>query len=211
MYSELLNFKDIHIFSKVVAFLLGCFAIIFVKNPLFLIMFSFLFYLCFGSKLVLLFELLGIIICFVNHGFVPVLKLSFFISLVLLFIKMIDFHQFRYFVESLFYKRNHSKITYLVLYICYFFEYFKKYFKEFWALLKGYGKKIGFKQFKYIFVESFKKTKIQIEHILTLYRYRFYNSYPSRTYLEKEEITSIDIKYVLIFAILFFLIYVYGR
>lgn len=211
MYNDLLNFKDIHIFSKVIAFIFCICGILFIGQPIFFMFFAFLFYLFFGCKEILLAELIIIGASFLCPIFIPILKICFLISMFFLFIYTIDFHQFRYFIETLFYKRKQSKITYLVLYICYFFQYYIHYFKNFLELSKGYGKKMDFFQVRYIVVESFEKTKNQIEHILILYRYRFYNSSTIRTYVEKEEITSIDIKYILIFVILFFIVYVYGR
>lgn len=211
MYSDLLNFKDIHVFSKVFAFIFCILGIFMVEKPICLILFSFLFYIFFRRKEVLFIELVLIGVSFLFPIFIPILKFCFFISVLLLFISTIDFHQFRYFLESLFYKRKQTKVTYFALYICYFFQYYKQYFKEYLIISKSYGKTIDFNSLRYILIQSFEKTKCQLNHILVLYRYRFYNSSITRTYVEKEDITSVDLKYILIFVIIFFLIYVYGR
>ena len=211
MYNNLLCFRDVHIFSKIFSFLFCLLSIFMVSNPLYYLVIIGLFYVFFQNRKMFLLEILLLILFCVFDLFGIVLKLLFIISSIYLFIKTIDFQEVRYFIETLFYKKKQSKISYCCLYICYFFKYYFINFREFFRLLKSYGKDLSFSSIKYIIKMSFSKTKDKINNLMIIYRYRFYNSSSSKTYFERNRVTSFDLKYVLIFVIIFLIIYVYGR
>ena len=211
MYNNLLCFRDVHIFSKIFSFLFCLLSIFMVSNPLYYLVIIGMFYVFFQNRKMFLLEILLLILFWVFDLFGIVLKLLFIISSIYLFIKTIDFQEVRYFIETLFYKKKQSKISYCCLYICYFFKYYFINFREFFRLLKSYGKDLSFSSIKYIIKMSFSKTKDKINNLMIIYRYRFYNSSSSKTYFERNRVTSFDLKYVLIFVIIFLIIYVYGR
>lgn len=211
MYNSLLCFKDIHIFSKIFSFVFCVLSILMINNPLYYLLFVGLFYIFFQDKRVFLIEI-GLLLLFcVIDFFGIILKLFFLLSSIYLLIKIIDFQEIRYFIETLFYKKRKTKISYVCLYVCYFFKYYFRNFNEFLMILKSYGKRLSISSIKYIMKESFAKTKEKINNLMILYRYRFYNSSSSRTYFERNTITSLDLKYALIFVILFLIVFVYGR
>lgn len=211
MYNNLLCFRDLHVFSKLFSFIFCLLSIFIVNDPLYYLVIIGMFYLFFQNKKVLLLELILLLLFCVAHFCGIFLKIIFLISSIYLLIRIIDFQEVRYFIETLFYKKRQSKISYICLYICYFFKYYSINFKEFLRLLKSYGKDLSFSSIKYIVKMSFSKTKDKINNLMVLYRYRFYNSSSSKTYFEKNRVTSLDLKYVLIFVIIFFIIFVYGR
>lgn len=211
MYNNLTYLKDIHVFSKIFSFVFCLLSILLVNNLVYYLVIIGLFFVLFQEKKVLILEEILLFLTYLFNPFSIILKIIFVISLLVFFVKIINLEEIRYFIETLFYKKRKVKISYVSLHVCYFFKYYFKYFNELLILLKSYGKKIDFYKIKYIIVESYTKTKNKIQDLMILYRYRFYNSSGSRTYYEKNKITSLDIKYMLIFVIVFFIIYVYGR
>lgn len=211
MYNNLLYFRDIHVFSKMFSFIFCLLSIFIVKNPLYYLIIIGMFYVFFQNKKIFFIELVLLLLFFFIDFFGIILKFLFLISSIYLLIRIIDFQEFRYFIESLFYKRRQTKISYVCLYICYFFKYYFINFKRFILLLKSYGKDLSFSSIRYIIKESFIKTRDKINSLMVLYRYRFYNSSSSRTYFERNTVTSLDLKYVLTFVIIFLVIFVYGR
>jgi len=211
MYNHLLCFRDLHVFSKIFSFLFCLLSIVMVNNPLYYLIIIGMFYVLLQNKKMFLVEILLLFLFSIVNFFGIILKILFFISSVYLFVKIIDFQEIRYFIETLFYKRKQSKISYICLYLCYFFKYYFINFREFLGILKSYGKDLSFSGVKYIIKMSFSKTKDKINNLMILYRYRFYNSSISKTYFEKNRVTSLDLKFVLIFVIVFFVVFAYGR
>ena len=211
MYNNLLCFRDIHVFSKIFSFIFCLLSIFIVDNPLYYLVIIGMFYVFFQNKRMFLLELGLLLLFFFIDFFGIFLKFIFIISSVYLLIRIIDFQEVRYFIETMFYKRRQTKISYVCLYVCYFFKYYFINFRDFLLLLKSYGKDLSFPSVRYIIKESFIKTKDKINNLMFLYRYRFYNSSSSRTYFERNTVTSLDLKYVLIFVIIFLIIFAYGR
>lgn len=206
MFNKDSNLKNINIISKFIS-LFFVFLSIFITNNVYVFMlFSlvFLYYDKFNIFTVTLIAL-SIINYFYDMGIV--LKLLFIVVYIKMFIKIIDFNQIRYLLESLFYKRN-SKTLFWFLYICYFYRSFKNSIKELFDLIKSYGFKLNFNTIKFTVKESINKSKVYVERIMLVYKYRLYNISNNKSYVDKDKLDSYDFKYILIYVLIFLLIYV---
>ncbi len=210
MYRDLTYLKDIHILSKVLALVFSVASICIIQPPLLLFACLLVFYLFFGNTILFVLEIFFLLLSSLFSSTILFVKILFLISVFSVFLKSIDFQGIRYFIEFLFYHKRKSKITYFCLYLCYFSKYYILYFKEFISLKKSYGKRFDFSLLKYALVQSLEKTKEQLARFMVSYRYRFYNISRKRTYVEKPQLTSSDLKYALIYVIIFFVIFVYG-
>lgn len=211
MYRNLDYLKDIHILAKFFSFILFLFSIIFVHNPIFLFVFAVVFFAFFRNIYTFLCFLLFFILAFWFPGFLIIAKAFILLSFIMLNFLTIHFQEVRQFIEYFSYHKKQSRITYLILYICYFGKYYLIYFKEFLSYRKSYGKHVSPTFLKYIIVQSFSKTKMQINSLIGTYRYRFYNFSNKRSYVEKNRIAALDIKYILLFVILFLVVCLWGR
>ena len=113
MYNNLLCFRDIHVFSKIFSFIFCLLSIFIVDNPLYYLVIIGMFYVFFQNKRMFLLELGLLLLFFFIDFFGIILKFIFIISSVYLLIRIIDFQEVRYFIETLFYKRRQTKISYV--------------------------------------------------------------------------------------------------
>jgi len=211
MYRNLTYFKDIHIVAKVFSFFFCIWGICIVDNSIIFMTFVVSFFLFFRNKISFFLTVLFFGMNFFFKGFEGLMKLPMIVAVMILFLQTINFQEIRYFIECFFYHKKNSKVTSICLYICYFLKYYNIYFKEFLELRKSYGKSFSLSFLQSSIVQSFEKTKAQIDRLMVSYKYRFYNSMNHRTYVEKIRMNSTDLKCVLTFFIVFLLVYLYGR
>jgi len=206
MFNKDSNLKNINIISKFIS-LLFVFLSIFITNNVYVFMFFSLVFLYYDKFNIFTFSLIGLSIINYFYDIIIIVKILFSIIYIKMFIRIIDFNQFRYLLESLFYKRN-SKLLYMFLYIGYFYRSFKDSIKELFSLIKSYGFKLDFSIIKFVIKESINKSKTNIDKIMLLYRYRLYNISNKKSYVDKDKLDSYDFKYILIHVLIFLLIYV---
>ncbi len=211
MYDYSSYLKDIHIVAKVFSFFFLIASILFLKSPLILLLFALFLLFFFRSSLILFLESCFFVLTFAFPIFSIFMKVILILYLFSIFIQSIDFHDIRTFLENFFYPIRSGKIYYFILAGCYFFKFFGKYLKEYVVLKNAYGKKGTLSFWKSAIVESFLKSKKSISSVMNTYQYRFYHFFHRRTYVENTKITSLDLKYTLIFVIIFFFTFVYGR
>lgn len=211
MYRKLIYIRDVHIISKILGFLFFTLSFLVMKiNPLFLLFIAFFFFM-FNNLKVLLTSLLLFIVSYFSGFFFFVFKLFLFCQALFIFLNIIDKEEIRYFVEILFYKKHTEKWCYSILKFYYFWYYFYDNIKDFIQVYKMHGKKFDMKKYCFIFRKAFNKGKRDVSKVMEAYRYRFYHIQTDRTYMEENEIGSLDMKYVLLNVILLFLMFVYGR
>lgn len=209
MYSKGSNLKNINIISKFIGLFFTLSSILITNNSYVFIIFSIIFILINKERKL---SLILTILSFINYFYdiTIIVKLLFIFTYLDMFINVINFNEFRYFLEELFYKRN-SKTLHLFLYMTYFCRNIKNNIKNMVNLIKSYGLNLDFDTFKFILKQAFQKSKIETSKIMMIYKYRFYNLTNKKTYYEKDEIDSYDFKYILMYVIIFLLIYIYGR
>lgn len=209
MYSKGSNLKNINIISKFIGLFFTLSSIFIVKNNYIYIIFAFVFLLINKDrKLSIILTIISLINYFFDITFI--VKLLFIFTYLDMFINVVNFNEFRYFLEELFYKRN-NKTLYFFLHMTYFIRNLKNNIRNMLNLTKSYGLKLEFDTLKFILKQAFIKSKVETGNTMMIYKYRFYNLTNTKTYYEKDEIDSYDFKYILIYVIIFLLIYIYGR
>ncbi len=211
MCRDLSYLRDVHIIAKILAFLCLFLSLILLENPVFFFVFLIFTFAFFCNYYLLGVESLLFFLSFFFPFFFFLLKLLDIFLLCYLLVSIISMEEIRTFLEVLFYGKYPPSISYQVLSCCHFCKCYQQNVKDFHQVYQMYGKSLQGKDWINILKKSYEKSKRDVFHYFLGFQYRFYRMFPKRTYYEKAEVTSLDMKYVLASAILLFFVFVYGR
>lgn len=126
-------------------------------------------------------------------------------------IKITKLEQVKYFIETLFYQFQNSKITSFFVFILYFTKEMKKNYRRIENIRKSYGLEKNSEFFKRLWKQAFFQTKTDVKELMMIHKMRFYNTYPKRTYLEKEKWELWDVYYLMSHVLLLIFSTIIGR
>ncbi len=208
-------FYDINSICKMLCVFLFLLTLLLLKQPPFLVLIGiFLWVISLEFRKTNLATMIGILLA-IGASFEPKIlwipKILFFCVYLSLVKKLTNPTQLRYMLEVTLYKFQSKKITFRILYMIYFFRHIKENMKVLDRLREEYGMRKDFFYFRFSLKKAWKKSKYEMEDLITMNTIRFYNYSKKRTYVEKPTWERWDTKYLLFHIMIFAVIYLYGR
>lgn len=215
MFNENSIINEVNVINKVICYLLVIICLFICNEPIFLL-FVDIILLLITKQYLFLFKINVINTFFLVFNiffsqFLWITKILTLIIYTILLKKVTKAVELRYVLESTLYRFQSKKITYHILYIIYFIKYYKNYLKHLFILKDDYGMKLNFEFTKFIIIKSYQKTKLVLDNLMEINKFRFYNYSKERTYIEKPTWESWDTNYLISHIIIFLLTVFYGR
>lgn len=207
--------KDVNILTKVICYLVILISLLLVQEPLFIIFVN-LFLLLITKEFQNLFRIniVSLITALIGMIFPQILwitKIGILIIYTILLKKVTKSMELRYILERTLYRFQKKQITYRVLYSIYFGKYFKNNLKNLIVLKDDYALKYNIQFIRFIWKQTYRKTKEQMKEFMQIHKLRFYNDSKQKTYIEKPAWESWDTNYLMVHIIIFLLTCFYGR
>lgn len=215
MFNENSIINEVNVINKVICFLLVIACLFICNEPIFLL-FVDIFLLLITKQYSSLFKInvlntFFLVLSIFFSQFLWITKILTLIIYTILLKKITKAVKLRYVLESTLYRFQSKKITYHILYIIYFIKYYKNHLKHLFILKDDYGMKFNFEFIKFIIIKSYQKTKLVLDNLMEINKFRFYNYSKERTYIEKPTWESWDTNYLISHIIIFLLTVFYGR
>lgn len=208
-------FYDINSICKMICVLILLIAFLLLKQPPFLVFIGiFLWVISLEFKKTSILSMVGILLSIVASfypQFLWIPKILLFCIYLSLVKKLTNPTQLRYMLEVTLYKFQSKKITFHILYLIYFFRHIKENMKVLDRLREEYGMRKDLFYFCFSLKKAWKKSKYEMNDLITMNSIRFYNYSKKRTYVEKPTWERWDTKYLLFHIMIFIVIYMYGR
>lgn len=215
MYSDNSILNEVNIINKVICFIIILISLVLCSDPVFML-FVDIFLLLITREYKKIFKVtvacvfFNILSIFYSQ-FLWISKIFILIIYFILLKRVTEAIELRYVLEYTLYRFKSKKITYRILYGIYFIKYYRNNLVRLFLLKDDYGLKYDFNLIKFILVKSFYKTKIQLEELMEINKFRFYNYYKDRTYIEKITWESWDVNYIIYHIVILLLTVFYGR
>lgn len=203
--------RDFNIVSKLLSFFIFVLSLFFLESRILFVV-VICFYLWFFKSIpFFLVETSIFFLSFLFQFSLGLLKFVLLMQSIFFLVTIVRMEEVRVLIEKITYKFHSSRPCMMMLSFCYFCRLFCYKFLDFKKIYLMQGKKLDLKQYIFIVRKSYEKTKVELTKVMRTYEYRFYHVSKNRTYLEDLTLTSSDVKLVLVYVMLFFFVFVYGR
>lgn len=215
MYNDKIILNDVNSINKIICFVLFCSLIIFIQNPLLLLVFDVIFLLLtYEYKYLKYFSYGMIMIGILTVCFPPILwinKLACIILYGALVLKIMRLEQVKYLIELTCYSLQSSIITTRLTSFIYKMRLTKNNYQRIDSIRKSYGQEKNLKFVINTLKKSYHSSKQDAKEIVLIHKLRFYNLYPIRTYMSKPTWEKWDTDYLMIHLLILIIGIIIGR